>query len=374
MRLLQAYGSDPTLLGQAQLSDGDVETLYTLGLHYLVLHGVETGAIRVSTEMLELLHSADLTARVVHNQLCTTLEEVLVAADESSIPVVLLKGISNAADLYLQPHHRTMGDIDILVAPEDAEPLYRRLRDLGYQPADPAREMIWAHGHHHLHPLKHSRSQVPVEIHTALFSRASTDLREVFEPARVWASTEPAQFRGQPCLRLTSELDFVYTIAHWANDLYRTTNAIGICDIARMLAVRTGSIDWMQVRHWIIECPQLGDYATVVLRSVERAGIADTPAELQDCVAESADRIGRTNLQVLEFILKAYSLTGRPKAAGLLTREHANIVWNTLLEPGNRNARLPVAASRILNLRRQPGELLLSSLLRRIKKALSSSS
>jgi hypothetical protein len=136
--------------------------------------------------------------------------------------------------------------------------------------------------------------------------------------------------------------------------------------------VRGTNLDWNQIRHWLLDAPLLSDNFTVIVHFLERVGIANIPGAVKANVAESVDRIGTMNLRVLEFLLGAYSLTGRQKVAGLITREHAQIAWDTILEPGNRSGRLVAAASRVLNLRRRPGELLLFSLLRRVKKALSS--
>ena len=373
LRLLKAYGTNPGERVQVPLADRDVEAIYTLGLHFLVSHAIESGTAKVSDNVLEVLESADLTARVVHGQLASVAEDVLTLSTELSIPVVLLKGIANAADLYIQPHHRTMGDVDVLVKPEHSETLYRKLLSHGYSPMYRNRGMIWADGYHHLHPLQHPASEIPVELHTALFSRASPELQRIFAPSYAWQATMDSDFRGQPCLRLTDEFDFVYAITHWASDLGRATNAIGICDIFRMLEIRGTDLDWEKIRHWLIKSPQLANFVTVVLDFFEVEGMAKSPIALKNEMTEAKERIGNVNLRALHFVLSAYSLTCRQRVAGVISREHADIVWNTILESGNRNGGLPAAVLRILNLRKQPDELLIFSLLRRLKRVLSSS-
>ncbi|MDO4983931.1 MAG: nucleotidyltransferase family protein [Eubacteriales bacterium] len=57
-------------------------------------------------------------------------EEILTAFRERGIPTVVVKGTS-AAKYYAKPRLRTMGDIDLLVKPEDYERAVRCLTEIG---------------------------------------------------------------------------------------------------------------------------------------------------------------------------------------------------------------------------------------------------
>lgn len=366
--LLRAYGSGEAESGLAPVPGRAAEDLYHVGLYYLAVAAAEADP----DEIPDWLQSAELTARVVYGQLCTVLEDVLAAAETEQIRVVVLKGMANAAELYRQPHHRVMGDVDVLVASQHAENLYRRLVEVGYVPRDPALGMAHNEGSHHLQPLKHPKSRVPVEIHTALFSSSSPARHSFFEAGRVLASTRLADFRGNRCLKLTSEMDLLYTIAHWAADLRWSTNAVGLCDIVRMLDVRGSTLDWRRIDGWLTENPLLCDYFTVVMILLERSGLTSIPREVGHNVARSVDRVGERNLRVLHWLIRNYPLSGRRKVGGLLTREHAHVAWRTILEPGDRSRRLSDAAWRIVTLRRQPGQSLIASLLKRTIRAVKS--
>ena len=372
LRFLGDYGCGSAQSRKLPVSNHSVETLYRLGLSFLVFRGIETDTIEVSDEMHELVLSAELTARVLRGEIDAVLEQFLAIAAAYSIPVVLLKGAANAEELYQQPHHRTMGDVDVLVSPENAELLYRELLDHGYQPMDRRRGMIWAEGHHHLQPLRHPQNKIPIELHTALFSRNKPNLSPIFDPAHVWASTRRDGFRDHSCLRLTRELDLLYTTAHWALDPSVLVNAVGIVDVARMLEIRGSRMDWGQIRSWLVNSPRLADFLSVILGVLERESVANVPDAIRGNLDDSVQRMGRLNLRILQSILRSFPLAGRQKIARCLTREHADIIWNTLLDPANQDRRLAVATSRILNLRRQPGEPLIVSLLRRARRSVGS--
>lgn len=91
----------------------------------------------------------------------TELLRILAALRPVTDPVAL-KGAALAYALYDHPSERPMTDVDLLVAPEEAEPAAAVLRGLGYQPVCDAWE------HHHLPPLRHPMREVTVELHTNL--------------------------------------------------------------------------------------------------------------------------------------------------------------------------------------------------------------
>lgn len=144
---------------------------------------------------------------------------ILKAFQQAGIPVVVLKGIDLAVDLYSDPALRVMTDLDVL-APYPYVPLaVRALSRLGYQ------KMAENHAHHHVLLHGGPQRQVPLELHWSLV--------EAFHPNTAgdahalewfWQHTQPwprraaqpaaADLRELGALALTAEANLLYLVAH----------------------------------------------------------------------------------------------------------------------------------------------------------------
>ena len=81
------------------------------------------------------VRAADRLARLESAERLEAASEILDRCGERAGPVTLLKGISIATEHHRQPHHRAMGDIDLLVEAEGVAALESALGELGYRPA-----------------------------------------------------------------------------------------------------------------------------------------------------------------------------------------------------------------------------------------------
>ncbi len=87
------------------------------------------------------------------------LERILQAFDEAGIPVIVLKGAALAATVYEDIGLRPMGDLDLLIHPEDFSQAIRRMRSLGFSLEKITYHAVFKGG---------SGKQFPIEIHWSI--------------------------------------------------------------------------------------------------------------------------------------------------------------------------------------------------------------
>lgn len=90
---------------------------------------------RVGSELREVWRHASLAALDDSVWRFERVRRVLAAL--APIPVVLFKGFALAELIYPSPAERLMGDVDLLIAPEQLAEALRRLTDLGFVPEKP---------------------------------------------------------------------------------------------------------------------------------------------------------------------------------------------------------------------------------------------
>lgn len=97
------------------------------------------------------------------------LRETLAVLVREGIEVVLLKGAALATTVYTSFLDRPMGDLDLLVAPEDAERAHIALRAAGWTWDEATFPRARYAGHHHLPPLDDAAGTgVRLELHTGI--------------------------------------------------------------------------------------------------------------------------------------------------------------------------------------------------------------
>jgi hypothetical protein len=302
---------------------------------------------------------------VIYGQMKRATAELLELAQDAGIEPVLLKGISIADELYRPPHHRIMGDIDVLVPPDRAQELYEQLMANGY-----ARRTDGAatpEGHH-LPELRHPELGVSVEIHTGLSSRLLAG-DPLLRPELHWQEARPSSFAGRACRRFTPEYQIVHTLMHWAVDQKWTVNVISINDFIHLMNRAEPAPEWRRLAGWMAQSPRFADAFTVLALYLEECGLLHTPGALAAPVLASRRRLGAFNLRILHWLLRTFPLSGRRKVGWVLTPTNTRIVWLTLLEPRHKILRPLVALSRVL-FRRTRGESLLDSVAGRIRTML----
>lgn len=362
--VIRSYAAQRTLKPPVSpVPDDFVEHIYQTGLASIARQAIDPADLSDASQ--HLLRSADATARVIHRRIRNTAAEFLRLAHAHDIPVVLLKGISLADAVYAEPHHRIMGDLDLLVPKDKAQTLFDTAIDHGYQQPDEQDRVTIPEGHHHLPEIRDQQSGVPVEIHTALISRTLLADEPMFQRDAIWDYVEATEFDGIPCFRLCAEYRFLYTLAHWAIDYKWPTNLISLTDTLLSIQDQQSSLDWRRVRALAEQNPVVADLTATILSYFEHVELGPIPKDMRDSANASLRGIGKRNVRILHWLLSQFPLSGRRKVGRVLSRSNARIVWLTLLEPRFRWWRLPAAGYRIL-FRRRRGESLVDSTAGRI--------
>jgi hypothetical protein len=366
--LANYHGGHPVAFHVAP-SPEQVEVLIAAGLGPIAFQ-VLTQATNLGIPQVDpSLKSADLTTRVIYAGLHRATVEILRQAHAAGIEVTLLKGISIAEEIYTPPHHRIMGDIDILVRPVAAERMNDLVQSLGYLPIEPEAHRNTRPNHHHLPGLKHPKTGVTIEIHTALASHALLTHQALMQPVEFHTQLRPSIFGGVPCCRLSLEYQLVHTAIHWALDGKWPVNVISINDLLHLLNHPNGSPDWGTVAAWMEGSAFFAEILAVIVLYLADCDLAAVPVELEAPIAAARRRLGQVNLRILHWLLGTFPLSGRRKVGWVLTRLNARIIWLTLLEPRSRYLRLPVAVSRVV-FKRTRGKSLLGSVPGRIRTLL----
>ena len=164
-------------------------------------------------------------------------DRVLHALGRRGVTPVLLKGSALRERVYDDPTERSMGDLDLLVSPEEIEPSMAALRDAGYAPE--YEQWLDAYRLHHFHHvLKHPRGFI-VELHWGL-----TDPRSrVPLNGKLFIARASISRRGNNVpVRVPSPEDLLLHVVSQNED-----DAFGllrrIVDIDRIVA-RSPQLDW----------------------------------------------------------------------------------------------------------------------------------
>lgn len=132
---------------------------------------------------------------------------------QASIPVMPIKGMFLAHQVYGSVNHRYFDDIDLLVPTEAAREAVALMHQLGYIVHPRAEKPDW----HHLAPFLHPKSQVVIEIHTDLIRRASPG----WEVAEIWGRAKRGRIAGTETYLIDETDALIHTALHARHTLYK---------------------------------------------------------------------------------------------------------------------------------------------------------
>lgn len=281
-------------------------------------------------EAAELLRAADLTARLFTDQLIAAITEILQSAGKIAERVVLLKGIATCARHYPEPHHRLMGDIDLLVPRNLQADVESLLQALGYtQRSDLPPEFYVTH--HHSMPFFHAKAGVWVEIHTELLPTSIAVAQDAcFAIDNVWANTLPIAFGESQTRVLNDELHLLYTCTHWAVSLNIDRGITPILDVIFLLRANR-PLDWDRIAVWTQNSSASMHLALMLEYLASRDIIALEPSAAR-VVAHGLRRVGPLNAKLLYRIIDKY-IVERDSFGRFATHYNTLITWDTLLRP-----------------------------------------
>jgi hypothetical protein len=278
--LWRAVASGRALEVARPLEEGDVAWAIEAGMGPLLHAAAREAPGSVPEALATRLQASDRWARIRREDALEVATEIADRCADRAPPLTLLKGIS-VGEYYPSPHQRVVGDLDLLVEPEDAPTVARALAELGYRPSDGPPERDFA-THHHLRPVRHPRSDLWVEVHTALFP-TSQGLGEAgpFSPAGLRDERRVSELDGRRVFRLSPELHLTSTAAHWALDFLPTADgARPLLDMLLLLRGAADRIDWSRVLGWLDD-RRIAAPLHVMLSYLEAQHLVELPPALR---------------------------------------------------------------------------------------------
>lgn len=229
---------------RASVCDELVSVAQNYGVEAIVQRAVWHKLVGTVDWVLEDCESAALVRAVAPYALRARHEQnlqsqVLELALDSlqKIPTLLLKGAALRPLIYPMVGHRSMGDIDLWVAPGAVDAACRALRSAGFIQAGPDDEHK-----HHAAPLAYRG--VTVEVHRRFLGGGCADRWETVAPRAVRLDRPGEVFR--PC---TADLIWqawhhtFRSAIHW-----QSWQLVGVSDIVRLLQLP--DVDWSRVSNW----------------------------------------------------------------------------------------------------------------------------
>jgi hypothetical protein len=202
------------------------------------------GATTVPKPVLERVGRMGLVTEFQLASLHDRLGKLLAVLAQHEIEALLLKGAGLAYSAYSSLEERPMGDIDLLVRPDDAERAWTLAVENGWmRRKDVALERSYE-DHQHLSPLEDADGmQIGLEIHIALFTQQAPFALPASE---LWQRARRITIAGAPALVPSAEDQLVHAALHfaWSHEMtfgtWRTLR-----DVERIIASNT--LDWDEV-------------------------------------------------------------------------------------------------------------------------------
>lgn len=314
---------DVTTFGDAQVS-----WMLDRGLGPLLRRATEHA---LPTPYQPAFLAADFTARVIAGALSDATAEVLDAAKKHSIAITLLKGIAISHDVYIEPHLRTMGDVDLLVDSVDQPHLEKLLHDLGYlQKSEYPPEFYKTH--HHSMPFYHEERSVCIELHTALFpgyARVAND--RLFSVDSLKQHRVATSLAEHPTFRLRPELQIAYISSHMAEQLTFSREPLAFVDLILLTRRYRDILDW-NVLLSNSENSLVTAHTYLLLGYLAKHGLAFVPDEVMSQLRRAQRGINATTESLLNQLIDRF-LLNPPIHASVFTEWNVEIIWGSLLAP-----------------------------------------
>lgn len=246
----------------------------------------------VPARMAEALRNASLRNTVHNLRLYGELRRLLSALKPEGIPLILLKGIALAEEVYGNMGLREMNDIDVLARPADLARIVEILTGMGYRTLQPVCVDITLKTQHHLPGLV-KPDHAGFEVHWNLTAPGES---YSIDPGGLWERAAPIHIAGCEALVLSPEDLLLHLCLHTS---YQHQFAFGLrpfCDIAETIARFGSTLDWQAMTERAIHWGwQRGVYLALRLAgelagAVVPADIMERlrPADMTDAVLETA--------------------------------------------------------------------------------------
>ena len=326
LALLRTIAKDRPLPRLSFFKDRQVRWIIETGLGPLFWFANQNNPKTDDSSPWRDIKAADLTTRLISEIQLETLSEILVRCKDLFPPVTLLKGSSIGSELYPKPHLRIMRDLDLLVDFKDQLKLERILLEMGFRQQSTNSQEFYA-THHHSMPFYHRERGVWVEVHRGLFP-PSNELAQspVFSPGNIRAELRPSWLRGIPVMRLSTELQIVYTASHWALELKRAGGCFGLLDIVYLLKRSPSLIRWDAIFNWVKDSVA-GTHLYLVLSYLHKNKIIDLDNKILADLFTRQRSFGTINLKIAHSLITRYVVAGKIPISGW----RLSAFWENLL-------------------------------------------
>lgn len=299
--------------------------------------------------LFSVLHSADLTTRVIYGQLERAAAELAGVLQDVGVVPTFLKGISTSYEFYAPPHLRVMGDIDILIERSEVELVMTKVADLGYEITEKQWRWYRKHEDPHLPAAFNPKTGVTIEVHTGLIGAADFYAGEpVFQSDIFTAHKVEFEYEGTRVARFTPQYQFIYTVSKWSADAGWAENLTNINDVIHILKKYESEFDWPTLSRWISASPYLIPITVALLHFLEQADIITVSPRLRDALFGADHKLGPKRLKMLTWLLNTYPFNVRNKNYGGYSRWRANALWLYLSKPKISDSEIPIAILRAL--------------------------
>ena len=194
----------------------------------------------IPANVFNAMHNQYLRSAACNIQLYRQFDTILAGLDFAHIPVIPIKGIYLAQEIYKNPALRPMSDIDILVKVEDVGRTVDILRSLGYQPTRPFDLRNEFKFHRHL-PAFIKPSSSEIEVHTTL--QEPSDPYNI-DLAALWVRAGETRFGNRKVTSLDPHDLLLYLCINVAfHDLF-SLGLRGLYDLGAVIAHFQTALDW----------------------------------------------------------------------------------------------------------------------------------
>jgi hypothetical protein len=222
-----------------------------------------------------------------------------------------------------------MRDLDVLVDPKDQPVIESVLREMGFRQQSENNAAYYV-THHHSMPFFHPATGVWVEVHRDLFPTTEEVGRlPVFSGKAIRAESVLSSFEDLSVIRLSPELQMVYTASHWALCLIGLVHRGGLfalLDLLLILRKLQHRIRWSVILKWI-DNSVAATHLYLLLSYLRAGGIFDVGTEILRELFRCQKSFGIVSLKIAHKLITRQLVAGKSAIApGKLA-----ICWKNLL-------------------------------------------
>ncbi len=192
---------------------------------------------QLTVERQTTLREAYFACAVRNAMLFRHFREVVDAFSQAGIPLIVLKGIYLADQVYPSAGARLVGDIDLVVPPARANETIDLFTRLGFTPDAPFHAAMLEKGRH---LPSFQQGELVVELH---FSLTDVDSLVPLTEAELWERAVPAQVADRAVLVLAPEDQLLHLCIHGAIQHQMELDMRFLVDIA-VVCGQTPQPDW----------------------------------------------------------------------------------------------------------------------------------